>query len=99
LQRTWKVKQAKEYRVIEKELSQEQDNKIKLPQQKATHKKYPVVDICGISAAVFRTNLKQEQNTYFTTLLYKIDRILQDYAEQDQPLLDPRDRQDDETEL
>jgi hypothetical protein len=84
---------------MEKELSQEQDDKPELRQQKASLKKHPIVDICGISAAAFRTNLKQAQNTYFTTSLYKIDRLLQEHVEQDHHQQDAGERQENETEI
>ena len=35
----------------------------------------PTIDIYGILASAFRTNLKQKKNEYFISLLYKIDRI------------------------
>jgi hypothetical protein len=102
LRRTWKADQTKEYRVMEKNLSQEQNRQKQPPalrQQKASLKNNPIVDICGISAIAFKTNLKQEQNTYFTTSLYKIDRLLQESIERDESQLDASDRQADETEL
>jgi hypothetical protein len=87
LRRTWKTDQIKEYRVIEKGLSQEQDRQerpLALRQRKASQKNKPLIDICGISAVAFKTNLKQEQNTYFTTSLYEIDRLLEERSERDE---------------
>jgi len=58
------------------------------------------IDICGISAAAFHVNLKRDQNTFFTTSLYEIDRILEERkAQDDNPTVAPGAQQPEETEL
>ena len=101
LRRTWKADQVEEYRVMEKDLSQKQEGqKLKLRPQRADYGRGPpIIDICGVSAAAFKTNLKQAQNTYFTTSLYEIDRLLKERSEPAKSQLDAKDRQADETEL
>ena len=36
----------------------------------------PIINICGILASAFCTNLKQKKNEFFTILLYEIDQEL-----------------------
>jgi hypothetical protein len=38
------------------------------------------INICGISAVAFQNNLKQKDNTFFTTSLYKINQLIRDQA-------------------
>jgi len=62
----------------------------------------PTIDICGISGNAFHLNLRDKDNTFFTTSLYEIDRILQEKHEEANPeilVLEPGDRQPEETEL
>ena len=33
----------------------------------------PTIDICGITAAAFRLNLKKKENMFFTTSLFELD--------------------------
>ena len=36
------------------------------------------IDICGISAMAFQSNLRRKENTFFTTSLYEINCILEE---------------------
>ena len=56
----------------------------------------PIINIYGILASAFCTNLKQKKNKYFTTSLYEIDQELQERSNQSQS---EDKRQDQETEL
>ncbi len=97
LSRTWKTDQAREHETIKKEL-QEEPVLEQLPvthRQVKPHMSHPMIDICGISAEAFRTNLKQKENTFFTTSLYEIDQILQKQKD----LEAKHERQPQETEL
>jgi hypothetical protein len=41
-----------------------------------------VIDICSILANTFYLNIKREENVFFITSLYKVDRILKDRAKE-----------------
>jgi hypothetical protein len=65
-----------------------------------TEKRTAVIDICGIGAAAFQTNLRKKENVLFCTSLHEIDQILQIRKEglaTDQQI--SSDRQENETEL
>jgi len=85
LRRTWKTDQKQEYQKMDQDLKgdplkrQPKPTKLELrPEAKPTS---PTIDICGISAVAFDLNLRRKENTYFTTSLYEIDRILEEHKE------------------
>ncbi len=43
----------------------------------------PVIDIAAISAIGYYYNIYRKENEAFTTSLYKIDRLLEEYNQED----------------
>ena len=57
------------------------------------------IDICGISAIAFRSNLQRKENTFFTTSLYEINCILKERQAEEASERSEQDRQPEESEL
>ena len=105
LRRTWKSDQAKEYSQMNNTLSA-----IGFPKQAAEPRKRRSklelqlelkysIDICGISAIAFRSNLQRRENTFFTTSLYEINCILKERQAGEASKQSEQDRQPKESEL
>ena len=79
IKRTQKTEQQNSYRAMEAELQ----NQVRPPplgkkarKAKEEPEQKPQIDICGISGSAFYLNLRNKDNTFFTTSLYEINRIL-----------------------
>jgi len=101
---TWKEDQAKQYGRMQaalEEISPFPKPGLRNPttyqtKQRQERWRKPLIDICGISPAAFKANLKRAENTFFTTSLFEIERELG--ARKDpEPALS--EQQQEETEL
>ena len=63
---------------LEDEAPREAQSALRRVKQKQERIKKPSIDICRITAAAFRINLKRKENVFFTTSLLEIDRELRD---------------------
>ena len=76
---------------------------LRLPQarRQINGQEKPTIDICSISVAAFRLNLKRKENTFFATSLFEIDRELEAHIPKDQTSegISKDDQQPDEIEL
>jgi predicted aspartyl protease len=101
LRRTHTKDQASQYQAMEQELQvPEPKTRLEGLMDRKTEKRTAVIDICGIGAAAFQTNLRKKENVLFCTSLHEIDQILQIRKEglaTDQQI--SSDRQENETEL
>jgi transposase InsO family protein len=98
--RTQAQDQARDYKAMEQELrapvpEPRSKPERRVPDQETKKQPADAVDICGISAAAFRTNLKRKDNILFCTSLDEIDRII---IEKKPPEPSPNDRQEHESE-
>jgi hypothetical protein len=78
---TWKGDQVEQYRKMSSELkgrvSRSTGSIPRRPMQKEIKQRKPTIDICNISAAAFQVNLQREDNIFFTTSMFEIDRELE----------------------
>jgi hypothetical protein len=78
---TWKEEQAEQYRKMREELGgrvlQSKEAGPRRPVQENKKPRGPAIDICGITAAAFRVNLRRKENVLFATSMYEIDRELE----------------------
>jgi hypothetical protein len=78
---TWKGDQAKQYRKMHDELRGRAPQKTEADPRRFKQKErkvyQPAINICGITAAALRLNLRQKDNILFATSMFEIDRELE----------------------
>jgi len=104
---TWTADQEKKYQRMEELLRGEGNSKSERdtgtrrakPEPRSRDEKLSSIDICGISGEAFQLNLKREENQFFTTSFYEIDRLIEERTDEEVPTNADDNPRDGETEL